>query len=918
MSGPRDGPRRAFRLPSSRARLWAELDDEIRFHLEGRVEDIMAREGLSRADAQAEAARRFGDLEAYRRETRAIDRDMNRRRHLVEILSSIRREVGLAFRSLRRAKVFSMVTFVTMMLGIGATTAIYTVLDSVVLRPLPYRDPQELVAVLHPTTVPGIGESKWGMSAGGYFEFQKLNRSFSALGGFATGAGVLPGDNGDTQVLRVARITASIFTVLEAQAYAGRLLSADDDRPGVPLHAVLSYEFWQRRFGGDRGLVGGTIRLAGGRQVQVVGIAEPGLSLPMPGPFATTANLAGFGVDLWVPLQLNPAGPFYNSHQYTGIARLKPGVTPEDAQRDLAAITRRFPELVPNAYSPNFMQQYNFRVGVTSLKAEVLGPTVARSLWILFGAVSLVLLIACANVANLFLVRMETRRRESAIRSALGARRGDMAIHYLVESLLLTTTAGVAAIGVARWGIPLMLAVAPSNIPRLSSATLGGSAVLFGLTLAVLAGLVFGVIPMFRRGIDVDTLKEGGRGLTHSRRQRRARTVLVVGQVSLAVVLMSAAGLLVQSFRRLLDVRPGLDPHGVLTFEVGLPYLTYGTTESAAAFHHALSDRLASLPGVTAVGASTGLPLQDYGQGCTVVFREGRPYVDNEETPCVHTLRFTPGFFRALGIAVNGRRPGWRDVDGRTQAAVVTQALADRLWPGEDPIGKGIGSNGPGATDWYRVVGVIPELRAAGLDQPPTEAVFYPATSLRTGNDRGQLNEMSYTLRTTLPDPTSLVPQIRRLVSAMNKEVPVVNPRLMTEIEARSMATTSFIMLLLVLAGGMALLLSAVGIYGVISYLVSQQRADIGVRMALGAQRAQVRRRVVVQSVSLALAGAAIGTVAAIAGTRLLRALLFGVSPTDPLVLTLAPVLLLCIAALASLAPAARASRIDPVEAMRV
>ncbi len=650
----------------------------------------------------------------------------------------------------------------------------------------------------------------------------------------------------------------------------------------------------------------------------MIGVAEPRLTLPMPGPFASTANLAGFGIDMWEPLRLNPAGPFYNSHQYTGIARLKPGVTPDDAQRDLAAITRRFPEIYPNVYSPGFMKQYNFRVGVTLLKAEVLGPTVARSLWILFGAVGLVLLIACANIANLFLVRMETRRRETAIRAALGATRGDMAAHFLAESLLLTVTAGVVGLAVARWGVPGLLAVAPRNIPRLSTASLSWSAVALGLALSVAAGIAFGILPLFRRAVDVATLREGGRGQSHSRRQRRARTALVVGQVALAVVLISAAGLLVRSFRHLLDVKPGLDPTGVLTFEIGLPYTTYTTMEQAAAFHHDLQERIAALPGVTAVGAASDLPLQDYGNGCTVVFREGRPYVDNEQTPCVYTPRFTPGFFGAMGITVTGRAPDWSDVGASTQAAVVTQALANRLWPGENPVGKGIGSNGSDSNVWYRVAGVIPELRAAGLDQPPSEAVFYPATSLRPNDRQGQLTAMVYAVRTSLPDPTSLLPQVRRVVADMNAQVPLANPRLMSEVVARSMAYTSFIMLLLVLAGGMALLLSAVGIYGVISYVVSQQRADIGLRMALGAQRTQVSRQVVVQSVSIAVVGTFIGVLAAVAGTRLLRSLLFGVSPTDPLALAVAPSLLLAIAALASLAPALRASRIDPVEAMRV
>jgi hypothetical protein len=362
----------------------------------------------------------------------------------------------------------------------------------------------------------------------------------------------------------------------------------------------------------------------------------------MPGPFASTADLAGFGVDVWTPLRLDPAGPFWNSHQYTGVGRLRPGVTPEQARAELAAITARLPELVPNAYSERFLRGVNFRVGVTPLAREVLGPVVARALWMLFGAVGLVLLIAGANVATLFLARAEARGRETAIRAALGADRARRAAHALAESLLLALGAGLLGVLLARWALPALLAAAPRSLPRLAGVELRWTAALLALALAAAAGVAFGLVGVARRDPDVGALREGGRGLAGSRRQRAARGALVVGQVALAVVLLACAGLLVRSVLRLRGVDPGLDPRGVLTFRITLPYPEYGTVEAAVAFHQQFSERLAALPGVAAVGAADRLPLQDYGSGCTGVQRERRAGDDDVRVHASSLIAVSP------------------------------------------------------------------------------------------------------------------------------------------------------------------------------------------------------------------------------------------------------------------------------------
>jgi predicted permease len=850
------------------------------------------------------------DSDAYRRDARDIDHRTMRDRDQVAFFDTLKREIRHAARVLLRTPAFSLIAFLTLAIGLGATTAIYTVLDAVALRPLPYRNVDRLVSVLHPATVPGNGESKWGMSAGGYFLFKQENRSFEDLGGYTSDMTIVLNEQGAEEA-RSAYVTASIFSTLQARAALGRLIEPGDDVPNGPRVVVLSYEFWQRHFGGDRTVLGTMLQTSGGPRA-IIGVAEKGLSLPKPGPFASTSDLASFGVDVWLPLQLNPSGPFYNSHQYSGIGRLKPGVTPDAAQRELASIMREFPAKIPNAYNDNFMRSFNFRIGVVPLRDEVLGPKLAKALWVLFGAVAVVLCIACANVANLFMVRMESRRRESAIRTALGADRLHMALHFLSESLLLTLSAAIAGLLIAVAGLRAILAIAPTDIPRLSTVGLNGTSVAVAVLLAVGAGLIFGLIPLARTTVDVNTLREGGRGLTASSTQRIVRNGLVVGQIALALVLLAAAGLMLRSFANLRNVKPGLTPNGVLTFETILPGSDFKTRESMAGFTRQFEERLAALPGVTRVGGSPSLPLQDFGSGCTGVQPEGRALTPTEaKGACVATPSVLPGFFESLGIQVRGRTPTWSDYDpsGKSSTvAVVTAALATHLWPNDDPIGKGIAIGGTqGLRQYFRVIGVIPELRAKGLDQPPIEAVF----SAEVGSSS------VWTLKVSKGDPIEMMPTIHKIVTELNPRVPVVNPRTMTDVVARSMARASFIMTLLAIAGSMALLLSAVGIYGVISYLVTQRRAEIGVRMALGARMPQVASLILGQSLRLALAGVVIGLVGAVAGMRVLGSLLFEVSATDPVVLAGTSVLLILLAAAASLAPTHRAAKIDPVEAMR-
>ena len=915
MKTPRNIPdsvRRLFRLPPSQAQLDRELRDEFEFHIEGRIEQLIA-EGKSRAQAEQEVKSRFGDYTAHLQHTRRIDEEIMHQDRRFEFADMLRTEVRHSARTLMRSPAFTFIAIITLALGIGATTAIYSVLEAVVLRPLPYRDADQLVSMLHPATVTGSGERKWGLSPGGYYQFRSRTKTLSELGLYRTGSMTITND-GKADVARTGSITASVFNVFKARAEHGRLFVADDDRVGVPQTGVLSHEYFMKRFGGDTSIIGKNLA-TDYLTVQVIGVAEPGLTLPLPGPFASQANLAGFGVDVWLPLQLNPVGPFYNNHPFVGVGRLREGVTQHAAQQEFATIMKTFTDSLPTVYSKSFIANYNFRVEVSPLRNAVLGPNIPRSLWMVLGAVILVLLIATANVANLFLVRSEARRRESAIRTALGASRGHMAVHFLAESLLLCSSAAILGIVLAQAGLRMLLTIAPSNIPRLNSIALSGSAIVLATIIAMTLGLLLGVLPLMRR-FTISTLREGGRGLSSSPQQRTVRNVLVIGQVALALVLVSAAGLMTRSFLHLRDVKPGFDTNNVTAFHISLPFTEFDTREKAFAFHRELQRKIGEFPGVTSVGMTTQMPFEDFGTGCSVIFHESA-YTEGEKTPCVPLPSIGPGFFETMKIPVEGHSPDWRDIDERRQTVVVTQALADRMWPGVSPIGQQVGSNGRSAKNWFTVVGVVPNLRLESLEGAPTEAAFFARTGWEANERTDDANYFDYFVRTTASPTPALMNRVNQLVAGMNPRVPVMNSREMSTVVARSMARTSFIMVLLGVAAAVALALSAVGMYGVISYLVAQRRGEIGIRIALGAGLGGVARLIVWQSVRLAIVGVAIGLAGAFLLGHTMTSMLFGVAPNDPSTLTAVSVLLIAIAGAASLAPARRAARIDPLEAMR-
>jgi len=878
-----------------------DIAEELEHHIEMRTEENMEA-GMSREDARAEAMRRFGDLERIRRETEEIDERLERRRRRRDLVGALLRESRLAIRVLLRRPGFTAVALLTLILGIGAVSAIFTVLNGVVLSPLPYPQAEELVWL--ESRVPGVAPNAvWGLSEAGYFHFQEENRSFAGLGAYRSTSLNLASDNGAARV-RAALVSADLLDVLRATPAVGRLIEEADDTPDQPTLAVLGYSFWQRELGGDPDVVGTTVIL-NAIPHEVIGVMGEGIELP------------DQRIDVWLPLGMDPARPPVNWHWVQAIARLEPETSPAAAQADVARLTAQFTELFPSAYPESFVRESGFSTSVVPLHTHVVGD-VSSALWLLFGAVGLVLLIAGANVTNLFLVRTEGRRRELAIRSALGAEKTHLAWHYLSESLLLCLGAAAGALLLAHGAVKLLLHLAPPGLPRLAELGLGGDAIAFTVLIAIAVGVVLGLVPLVYRLVNYDALREGGRGLTPSPGRNFTRRVIVVAQVAIALVLLTAAGLMLRSFNQLRHVDPGLDPQGVLTMDLTLPYSSYQSYEDVNRFYHDLLVRIEALPGVTEAAATQRLPLADVG-GCAAIFIQDDPPEPDEQPPCVGTAQVTPGFFDALGIPVRGEVPTWSDMERRSGGVVVTRALADRLWPGVDALGKGIRGNGWGEP-FYRVVGVADDFRSDGLDRPPLQAVFFPMLPLEGANLWSPPHSMSLAVKTTLARPEELTGAIRRVLADLDATVPLASVRTMEEVVERSptVARASFTMLLLGIAGGMALLLSGVGLYGVIAYSVGQRRTEIGVRVAVGAGAGEVVRMVVRRSLMLSIIGVALGLVAALAVTRVMRSLLFGVTPTDPLALVAAAVLLVLLSLVASLVPARRAVSVDPVEALRV
>ena len=805
-------------------------------------------------------------------------------------------------RSLRRTPGFFLIVIFTLAVGIGANAAIFTVVNAVLLQPLPYPDPERIMGVSH--TAPGLGMDTLEMSDGTFFVYHRDSQSFEDLGIYSDGSATLTGGETPERV-RASGVTAGVFGVLRRPPALGRTVQEGDEKPGAEPVAVLSDGLWRLRFGGDPKVVG-TMLKVDGVATRIVGVMPAGFHFP------------SAEIELWTPLTIDPANLQVGSFNYDGIGRLRPGVAPERAARELSELAVRVTDL-PNAIiDRDMMRTARFGVLVHPLRDDIVGD-VALVLWLVLGSVGIILLIACANVANLFLVRAEGRQREVAVRSALGASRGSIARLFLEESVALSLAGGAVGLALAAAGVRVLVAMRPENLPRLEEIALNGTVLAFTVGVSLLSGLLVGLLAALRYGRPdlIPALKEGGRGGTVGRERLLARNALVVVQMALSLVLLVGAGLMVKSFWRLRQVSPGLDPKNVLTVRLNLPESEYATPQAPARFVVQLLEKVQALPGVESAAITNLLPLSGGGSNNGHVI-EDHPIPPGGLPEVLASRWVSPSYFETMRIPLlQGRLFDRLDPDKLATEAVVSQALAEHYWPGQNPLGKrlaqGVGSN----PEWSTVVGVVGSVRENGLNEEPVETVYYPQQPQKDFQGDVTIPRNFTLVVRSAGEPQKLAAPMRDAVWSLDPNLPLSQVRTMDEVAERSMVRTTFTMFLLVTAAIVALVLGSVGIYAVISYVVSQRTREIGVRMALGAGRGDISRMVLKEGLGLALTGIGLGLLGAFAVTRLMMALLFDVSPTDPLTFAAVPALLATIALFASWVPAQRAASVTPLEAIR-
>lgn len=801
-------------------------------------------------------------------------------------------DIRFSIRMLLKKPGFTVIAVIALALGIGANSAIFSVINAVLLRPLPYKAPEQLVWIWETNPTSDIKQEP--ASPPNFADWKSQNQSFDSMTAYATSTPILAGGGEPERIPGVA-VTEGFFSVLGVDAMLGRTFLPEEDKQGNHRVAILSHALWQRRFGADPNIVDQTITLNGNPYV-VVGV--------MPPAFQTVRTADGLSAQIWTPLPLNYAQAARRGDFLSVIARLKPSVSIEQARSEMASITHGLEEQYP---------QTNTGWGVTIIPLhEKFVGDVRPALVILLGAVCFLLLIACANVANLLLARAATRQKEISLRTALGASRGRIVRQLLTESMLLAVIGGALGLLLAFWGIKVLIALSPENIPRLNEVGLDARVLGFTFAVSVLTGVVFGLLPALQASKPNlnESLKEGGRSSAGGIRSGRLRNLLAVAEVALALVLLVGAGLLVKSFMRLQQVNPGFNPERVLTMELLLPSSKYKEGAQVTGFYNQLLTMIQSLPGVESAGAVSTLPLA--GTGSIIAFDiEGRPQRQpSDNTPDAEYRVISADYFRTMGIPLKrGRLFTEQDVPEAPRALIISETMARQHWPNEDPIGKRINTGDPQTTPWRTVVGIVGDIKNQGLETEPYAQMYAPYT---------QYPQQSLALVVrTASDPVGFASTIRSQVWEIDRDLPLYKIRTMEQILSASIARPRFNMFLIVIFAAVALVLASVGIYGVISYSVTQRTHEIGVRMALGAQRGDVLRLIVGQGMALALAGVSVGLLASFALTRVMSSLLYGVSATDPITFAAISILLTGVALLACFIPAHRATKVDPMIALR-
>ena len=853
------------------------LDEELRFHLEARIADNV-KAGMSPADARDDALRRFGNS--------TLAKEMTRDTDLFPSLETLGRDLRYAFRSLRKTPGFTVVAILVLALGIGANTAVFTIVNSVLLRPLPFPDPGRLFLISFEPRESSLlmGPS---MADFDYLEFQQHQRQFESIATYGQEQVTLTGA-GEPVRVGAAQVTPDFLHVLRMNPALGRGFLADEGADGRNNVVLLSDKLWRDRFAASPGVIGRTVTLDGIRHT-VIGVLPAAFTFPS-------------SADLWTPMEVRLG---HNSWTRPVIGRLKPGVSPQQAQAAFRALSAALP-MYPNAH------RSDYEAGIYRLH-DIIAAKVRMSLLVFTGAVAFVLLIACANVANLLLIRAASRRHEIAVRAALGAGRWRLIRQLLSESLLISIAGGAAGVLLAIAIVPPLVALAPAgNIPRADEIGLDAWVLAFAFGLSVITGLVFGLAPAIqatRRDLR-QPLSEGSRTATGNR--QAMRNTLVIAEVALALVLLTGAGLLLKSLRRIQSVDPGFRPQNVLAATVDLPDSSYATAAKMRAFHQSALAKLASLPGVEAAGAVNWMPL---GQG----FVRGdfqmdggyhRPRGFDVVKPVI-----SPNYFRAMSIRLlNGRAFSEHDNGSAPGVVVVSESVARTLWPGANPLGKRISmEDEPKAGDWLTVIGVVDDIRQKQLTDKPSPAIYQPYLQV---NQPFFLSHMTFVVRTPL-NPAALAPSIRALIRQIDTDQPVQSIATMGDVIAGITAEPRFLTQVMGAFSLMAVLLSAIGLYGVLAFSIAERTREIGIRMAMGASSGTVVGMVLRRTMLLAGAGVVLGAAGALAVTRVLRTFLFEVTSTDPTTFLAVAAFLLTIALLAALLPARRAYAVDPLVALR-
>ncbi len=802
-------------------------------------------------------------------------------------MEALLHDTRYAIRTMLKTPGFTAIAVTALALGIGANTAIFSVVNAVLLRPLPYKDPDRLVHVHR--MQPPIQRAP--ISRPDYFEWETQQEVFQGIAAFFWRTYNLTGVD-QAEKLAGARVTGSFFSLFGMSPAAGRFLDSSDDQPGAPRIAVIGYGLWQRRFGGSTDLIGQTIALNGDAYT-VIGIAPAAFQFPR-------------GADVWTPALLSEEKSTRGFNYLKIIARLKDGVFRFQAQAQMNQIAAGLAEKYP-------ANDTNLTVAIAPLLEDQVG-NIRPVLFILLGAVAFVLLIACANVANLLLARATARQKEFAIRTALGAGRLRLARQLLTESVLLALAGGIVGVLLSVWGTHLLAAAAPASIPRVKEISLDKWVLGFTLLISLFTGIIFGLAPALQvsRTDLNEMLKEGGRGTAGVSPHRAfLRRALVVSEIALSLVLLVSAGLLIESIKHLTQVSPGFDPHGVLTADVSFPRKPSSEKEddqAPARFLAEAEQRIGSLPGVQSVGTISDLPVTGNSSVNGDFNVEGRPPYNPGEAPVAEFRLVTPNYFLAIGIPLlKGRALTERDNENAPQTIVINQALADRIFGDEDPIGKRLLALDEKP---HEIVGIAGNARQWGLDRPADPEIYFPFSQINF------TSESTLVVRTA-SDPAGLLDAVRNAVRDASSDAPVFRVKTMMDVMATSTAQQRFNMILMTVFATVALVMAAIGLYGVISYSVTQRVHEIGIRMALGASTSDVVKLIVGQGMVLASAGVLIGLGAAFALTRLLSSLLFGISPTDPITFAVISLILTGVALVACFVPARRATRVDPMIALR-